>query len=267
MKIWESTHTFDYPWEKVAYGAWRKYPNPINPAVTGIDVLQRGIDANGVLHTERVLQTTWDIPGWVTSLIGFRNPNYSWERSQVDTRNKVMTLKTTNVDCSSFVDIDEKLQYTPHPDDPSKTLLTQSTEITLFNVPFVDRLEQMMVDTFSANSQKGRTALEWAIENAQREWEDIGRKIDKEVHLLSQMAHGIDKQVNEMAAEVSRGIDTLSKEISSDISKFEHKIETRARSLSQSGNVKLQQLKRCDFCNVVICRCKSTGAPDAHLLT
>lgn len=57
-----------YPWEQVAYGAWRKYPNPISQAVTGIDVLRREVDINGVLRTERVLQTTWDIPGWVTKV-------------------------------------------------------------------------------------------------------------------------------------------------------------------------------------------------------
>ena len=57
-----------HPWETVVHAAWRKYPNPINPAVKGIDVLERKISKDGVLRSERILKTEWDVPSWVTSV-------------------------------------------------------------------------------------------------------------------------------------------------------------------------------------------------------
>ena len=56
---------FRHPWETVAKAAWRKYPNPLNPGVTGIDVLNRHIDSRGRLESHRLLITKWSLPSWV----------------------------------------------------------------------------------------------------------------------------------------------------------------------------------------------------------
>lgn len=197
MKIWESTHVFDHPWERVCHGVLRKYPNPINPVVTGVDTLVRNVDENGILHSERLMQTTWDIPGWVTGLIGLRNPSYSHEQSEVDPSNRLLTLKTVNLDCTTFIAVDEQLRYTPHPDDDQKTILTQSTEIRMFNVPWVDRLEQMMLDKFTSNSHIGRNALEWVIGNVRREYDELAAKVTGEVHQLT----------NKLTADITKTVD------------------------------------------------------------
>jgi len=229
MKIWESTHTFDHPWEKVAYGAWRKYPNPINTAVSGIDIIDRRVDQNGLLQSQRLMQTTWDIPSWVTSLIGLRNPNYSFEVSTVDPKKKTMTLKTANIDCTTFVEVDEQLTYSVHPDKPNQTLLTQSTSISMFNVPWVDRLERMMLDTFKGNSHKGRNALEWAIDNIHKEWELLSKQVTNEVkaeyEVLSKVTLGLGKQADEIRADLTKGVDDVVDEIN-----------RRARSFSESSS-------------------------------
>lgn len=39
----------DRPWETVTTGAMQKYPNPQNPSVVGIDVLDRHVDPSGEL--------------------------------------------------------------------------------------------------------------------------------------------------------------------------------------------------------------------------
>lgn len=54
---------FSHPWETVAQAAWRKYPNPMNPAVLGTDVIEREV-VNGVLYTHRLVSSKWGIPGW-----------------------------------------------------------------------------------------------------------------------------------------------------------------------------------------------------------
>lgn len=46
----------------------RKYPNPMNPCVVGVDVLERSVDARGRLHSHRLLSTEWGLPGLVKAV-------------------------------------------------------------------------------------------------------------------------------------------------------------------------------------------------------
>lgn len=46
----------------------RKYPNPMNPSVVGVDVLDRHVDPSGKLHSHRLLSTEWGIPSIVKSV-------------------------------------------------------------------------------------------------------------------------------------------------------------------------------------------------------
>lgn len=47
----------------MAQAAWRKYPNPMNTAVIGTDVVERTVE-NGVLHTHRLVSSRWYFPSW-----------------------------------------------------------------------------------------------------------------------------------------------------------------------------------------------------------
>ncbi|CAG2164015.1 unnamed protein product [Oppiella nova] len=60
MKIWTSEHTFSHPWHTVVQAVWRKYPNPMNPAVVGIDVIDRDIGPTGVMRTHRLISCEWE---------------------------------------------------------------------------------------------------------------------------------------------------------------------------------------------------------------
>ena len=93
MKIWTSEYTFNSPWEKTCHAAMNKYPNPFNPAVEAIDVLQRKVDDQGVLHSRRLLSTSWGIPGWARKIMGFSEAVWIDETSQVDQRNRVFKLQ------------------------------------------------------------------------------------------------------------------------------------------------------------------------------
>lgn len=57
-----------YPWETVIKAAMRKYPNPMNPNVVGVDVLDRSLDTEGRLHSHRLLSTEWGLPGIVRAV-------------------------------------------------------------------------------------------------------------------------------------------------------------------------------------------------------
>ena len=68
IKIWTLEHVFDYSWEIVTTAAMQKYPNPMNPSVVGVDVLDRHIDPSGKLHSHRLLSTEWGLPSIVKSV-------------------------------------------------------------------------------------------------------------------------------------------------------------------------------------------------------
>jgi hypothetical protein len=51
----------------VATAAWRKYPNPHNPAVIGTDVVERKV-VDGVLHTHRLVSSIWYFPKWAQAV-------------------------------------------------------------------------------------------------------------------------------------------------------------------------------------------------------
>lgn len=46
----------------------RKYPNPMNPCVVGVDVLERSVDGCGRLHSLRLLSTEWGLPSLVRAV-------------------------------------------------------------------------------------------------------------------------------------------------------------------------------------------------------
>ncbi|XP_012516540.1 PREDICTED: protein slowmo homolog 2-like isoform X2 [Propithecus coquereli] len=144
MTIWTSEHVFDHSWETVTTAAMQKYPNPMNPSVVGIDVLDRHIDPSGKLHSHRLLSTEWGLPSIVKS-ISFTN----------------------------MVSVDERLLYNPHPQDPEKTIMTQEAIITEKGVSLSSYLEGLMASTISSNANKGREAMEWVIHKLNAEIEEL----------------------------------------------------------------------------------------------
>jgi hypothetical protein len=185
MKVWSQEHVFDHPWHTVVHAAWRKYPNPLKPEVVGLDVVDRKIDAQGVLRTNRVFLTEWHIPSWVTRLIGLRNPSYSYEQSEVDTKTQRMVLQTRNLNCTNFVAVDETLVYRPHPDHPDKTILEQSAVVSIRGIPLIDYMENTLASTMSKNATKGRQAMEWVIDNIKKEYDGLSTRLITEFNELA----------------------------------------------------------------------------------
>uniref|UniRef100_W5MGX5 PRELI domain containing 3 n=1 Tax=Lepisosteus oculatus TaxID=7918 RepID=W5MGX5_LEPOC len=155
MKIWTSEHVFNHPWETVTKAAMQKYPNPMNPSVVGVDVLDRHVDPHGRLHSNRLLSTEWGLPSIVKSLIGAtRTCTYIQEHSVVDPGEQTFELKSTNITLTNMVSVDERLIYRPHPQDPEKTMLTQEALITVKGVSLSSYLEGVMANTISSNANK-----------------------------------------------------------------------------------------------------------------
>lgn len=174
MKIWTSEHIFNHPWEVVIKAAMQKYPNPMNPSVVGVDVLDREIDTQGRLHSKRLLSTEWGLPSIVKSLVGnARTYTYVQEQSVIDPKEKTFELQSSNITFTNMVSVDEKLTYKPHPEDPEKTILTQEALISVKGVSLSSYLEGVMASTISTNAGKGREAVEWVIRRLNTEIEEL----------------------------------------------------------------------------------------------
>ncbi|OPJ68532.1 PRELI domain containing protein 3A isoform X1 [Patagioenas fasciata] len=174
MKIWSSEHVFGHPWDTVIKAAMRKYPNPMNPSVVGVDVLDRSLDNQGRLHSHRLLSTEWGLPSIVKAILGTsRTLTYIAEHSVVDPVEKKMELCSTNITLTNLVSVDERLVYTPHPENPEKTVLTQEAIITVKGISLSSYLESLMANTISSNARKGRDALEWVISKLNTELEEL----------------------------------------------------------------------------------------------
>ena len=59
---------YSHPWETVTKAAMQKYPNPMNPSVFGVDVLDRTVDSQGRLHSNKLLSAEWGLPSIVKSV-------------------------------------------------------------------------------------------------------------------------------------------------------------------------------------------------------
>ncbi|XP_042188282.1 PRELI domain containing protein 3A [Callorhinchus milii] len=155
MKIWSSEHVFGHPWETVIKAAMKKYPNPMNPSVVGVDVLDRNLDPQGRLHSYRLLCTEWGLPTIVKAILGSsRTTTYVKEHSVVDPVDQTMELSSSNISLTNLVSVDERLIYRPHPENSELTVLTQEAIITVKGVSLSSYLEGLMANTISANARK-----------------------------------------------------------------------------------------------------------------
>ncbi|XP_069698308.1 protein slowmo [Periplaneta americana] len=216
MKIWTSEHTFNHPWETVAQAAWRKYPNPMNPAVIGTDVVDRKV-VDGVLHTHRLVSSKWGFPRWAQSIVGSTSVCYASERSEVNPNTRHMILKTRNLTFCRYIAVDETVSYAPHPQDPSKTLLKQEAVVTVKGVPLNNYVEDLLANKISLNAGKGRQAIEWVIDKIDAEVKEITNSAVKSTdELLSQTKKSIDditmtarKSMDDISSAAKKSLDDL----------------------------------------------------------
>ncbi|XP_063234803.1 protein slowmo [Bacillus rossius redtenbacheri] len=217
MKIWTSEHTFNHPWETVAQAAWRKYPNPMNTAVIGTDVVDRRV-VDGILHTHRLVSSKWGFPRWAQSLVGSTNICYASERSEVDPKSRQMIMKTRNLTFCSFIAVDETVSYQCHPQDPAKTLLKQEAVVMVQGVPLNNYMEDMLASKISLNAGKGRQAIEWVIGKIDAEMKELASSAAKSTdELITQTKKSLDdittsarKSMDEISSAAKKSLDDLS---------------------------------------------------------
>lgn len=177
MKIWTTEHVFEHPWDAVCKAALNKYPNPINPSVTGVDVVDRIIDSNNIIKSHRLLVSQWSFPNWIAGLLGGNRTCYASEHSQIDRATKTLSLRSRNLTFNNIINVDERLVYSVHPHDANKTLLKQEAVITVQNVPLIDYMENLLATRIGSNAAKGRLAIEFIIDKMNNITDDAANTV------------------------------------------------------------------------------------------
>ncbi|CQB87042.1 PRELI-like family [Chlamydia trachomatis] len=178
MKLFESEHSFNYPWDQVTAANWQKYPNELASHVISVDILQREmINNNTTLRTERLIGCKQPIPKWLSFVVGGATVSYVREVSEVDLVNRTLVMKSMNLTMNNLLLVKETVIYKPDDELPhNKTVFHQSAEITAFASlsRLCDKLEDWSVERFGQNAKSGRLAFENVLNKLTLKWEENG---------------------------------------------------------------------------------------------
>lgn len=191
-----SEHIFEHPWEDVVRAAYRKYPNPCNPAVKGVDVVNRSVCPHGTIQSHRLLSTEFPLPEVAARIIGTPEKNFISEHSTLNARNKMFKLESRNLTLGHLVTVHERMEYFPHPQDRSKTCLKQQSTVKV-NVPFLSGyLERLLIENFEKNAMKGRNGMEWVIDKIKEE--DSSNKVKQSSDILTQLETKFKREAEDL---------------------------------------------------------------------
>lgn len=168
MKVFSTTHTYDYSWEEVSTANWRKYCpwNEKSTHVIAVDTLSRTVDpATGILRTERLITCKQSAPEWVRGLLGVgMDESQMYEASYVDPRRRTVTMVSQNLTLSNLINVEETVVYRPLVD--GRTQFTQVAKITALCGGWQrirNKIEDSLVKRFRENAQNGREGFETVL--------------------------------------------------------------------------------------------------------
>lgn len=208
MKLFESEHYFNYPWDQVTAANWQKYPNELSTHVVSVDILNREIDVERkVLRTERLIGCKQAIPKWLSYIVGGQECSYVREVSEVDLFNKTLVMKSHNMTMNEFLLVNETVIYRPDADLPNeRTVFTQQAEITAFASfsRICDKIEEWSVERFGQNAKKGKLGFEGVLEVLNKKWEESGV-------FVKDMSNSLVKDINEVGEKTQGVLSEVSK--------------------------------------------------------
>lgn len=169
MKAYTQEHTYKHPWERVTSASWRKFSDPENKRtlshILEVDTLSHKVDPQaGKLYTTRALTVHTPGPWFIRKIVG-QDICHCIESTVVDANTRSMQLTTRNISLQKFLEVEEKIRYEPHPENPTNwTICRQQTSIRIKPLStlasMAEKVEQRCVEKFLQNSAKGRDVME-----------------------------------------------------------------------------------------------------------
>ncbi|KAJ2942150.1 hypothetical protein O0L34_g11066 [Tuta absoluta] len=108
-RYFENTTTFNYSWDQVASGYWKRYPNPQSQHVLSEDTYCRQVK-DGCLHTKRLLTKTNRVPKWGERFFNAKSIKII-EESVVDPEKKLLVTYTRNLGYTKVMSVVERVEY------------------------------------------------------------------------------------------------------------------------------------------------------------
>merc|ERR550517_2068978 len=136
-----------------------------------------------------------------------------------------------NMSFCNVVNMEEKMTYTPDPENPSRTLMKQETVVTVQGVPLTSYMEGIIVNTVSSNSSKGRAAIEWIVE-----------KLGSECRALS-LSSSLDKLKSEYVDLKHQVAESIINPARLSIEELQGELKTELEKLSNLELAKLRELQ------------------------
>ncbi|KAF5181825.1 Preli domain containing protein 3b [Thalictrum thalictroides] len=169
VKAYTQEHVYKHPWEIVTSASWRKFTEPENKRILShileVDTLNSNLDPQtGKLHTTRAITVNAPGPWFIRKIIG-QNICHCVESTVVDGQSRSMQLTSRNVSLRKYIEVEEKIRYDPHPENPNGwTVCQQETSIKIKPLTalasMAEKIEQRCAEKFLQNSVKGREVME-----------------------------------------------------------------------------------------------------------
>lgn len=108
-RYFENSTIFNYTWDQIACGYWRRYPNPQSSHVLSEDTISREVK-NGCLYTKRLLTKTNRVPKWGERFFQAKSVKIV-EESMVDPKKKILITYTRNLGFTKVMSVVERVEY------------------------------------------------------------------------------------------------------------------------------------------------------------
>lgn len=146
-RYFENTSTFNFSWDQVARGYWKRYPNPQSTHVLSEDTWSREVK-DGCLYTKRVLTKTNRVPKWGERFFSAKSVKII-EESIVDPENKILVTYTRNLGFTKVMSVVERVEYRSA--GPGQTIARRSAWIDSQVFGFSRAIRAFGVDRFKKN--------------------------------------------------------------------------------------------------------------------
>ncbi|XP_067003455.1 protein preli-like [Anabrus simplex] len=163
VKYFENSTLFQFSWDQVASGYWKRYPNPHSSHVLSEDTVFRELRGHK-LYTKRLLTKTNRVPKWGERFISSRTVKIV-EESIVDPKEKVLVTYTRNIGYVRVMSIVEKVTYRVSEENVNWTLATRSAWIDSQVFGFGRAIQAFGLERFRKNCHKMVGGFNYVLRN------------------------------------------------------------------------------------------------------
>ncbi|KAK9475941.1 PRELI-like family-domain-containing protein [Lipomyces japonicus] len=148
VKFFRTTYSHDHDFRTFSLAYFLRYPNPFATHVISVDTLSRHVDAEGRLHTQRLVVKRGKLPRWCRMILASSNINISesmvLETTIIDLQKQEIEAVTKNIDFTKIMRVVESAVYKGVTTDENKQIVVASTEVSFLSQFGFESLKERM---------------------------------------------------------------------------------------------------------------------------